>query len=100
VQLYRYLFYGWLFRDADSGSTLERSAALRHNRRQARWLPTYMGRWAVLGAVLIALEALAERLTGDSPWSAALALGLIFVAMFELLTVICWAFLQTSRQRR
>ncbi|MDE2607505.1 MAG: hypothetical protein KGL68_16440 [Burkholderiales bacterium] len=43
--LYRYFFFGWLFQDASQGNLLERAAALRHNRDQARWLPTYMRRW-------------------------------------------------------
>lgn len=43
--LYRYFFFGWLFHDASQGNLLERAAAWRHNRDQARWLPTYMRRW-------------------------------------------------------
>jgi hypothetical protein len=48
--LYRYWFYGWLFRDADRGGRAEREAALNYNRERAIWLPTYMRRWVVLGA--------------------------------------------------
>ena len=48
--LYRYWFFGWIFRDAARGTPFERAAALRHNAERARWLPTYMRRWAVLGA--------------------------------------------------
>ena len=47
--LYRYFFFGWLFRDVNVGSMLERAAAWRHNRGSARWLPVYMRRWAVVG---------------------------------------------------
>jgi hypothetical protein len=43
--LYRYFFFGWLFQDVSRGNLLERAAAWRHNRSQARWLPTYMRRW-------------------------------------------------------
>jgi hypothetical protein len=49
---YRYWFFGWLFIDATCGSQLQRESALRHNRRQARWLPVYMRRWSALGGVL------------------------------------------------
>jgi hypothetical protein len=52
--LYRYWFFGWLFRDASRGNALERDAALRHNLERARWLPTYMRRWAVLGLLMYA----------------------------------------------
>lgn len=49
--LYRYWFFAWLFRDAGRGNRFERAAAWRHNREQARWLPTYMRRWLVTGAI-------------------------------------------------
>lgn len=47
--LYRYWFYGWLFRDVNRGTVFERAAAARHNRDLSRWLPTYLRRWTVLG---------------------------------------------------
>ena len=97
-RIYRYFFYAWLFRDADSGSALERSAALRHNCQQAKWLPTYLLRWAVTGSLLGALERLSERLTGNSVLSAALAVSMIFALVFCLVTSVCWAFLRANRQ--
>ena len=100
VRLYRYFFYGWLFRDAEAGSELERSAALRHNLVCAKWLPVYLRRWAVGGVVILSLESLAERLFGDSLLAAALAVMLIFVVMFELITAVCWAFLRAGRPSR
>lgn len=60
--LYRYWFYGWLFRDATRGTLFERAAAHRHNQSRSRWLPTYLRRWTLLGvlsyAIGIAVEAL------------------------------------------
>ena len=50
--LYRYWFFGWLFRDAGRGTALERDSALRHNYERARWLPVYMRRWATLGLLM------------------------------------------------
>ncbi len=64
--LYRYFFFGWLFRDVNQGSLLERAAAWRHNRTQARWLPTYMRRWLWCGVLLYGLGTLAEWLL-DAP---------------------------------
>lgn len=93
----RYFFYGWLFRDADSGSGLERASALRHNREQARWLPIYMLRWIVAGVVMLALERLCEHLWRMPVLSAALNVALIGVALFLLVTAVCWAFLQVGR---
>lgn len=58
--LYRYWFFGWLFRDAGRGTRLEREAALRHNRERAYWLPTYIRRWVVLGSSCYALGAVLE----------------------------------------
>lgn len=55
ILLYRYFFFGWLFRDASRGSRLERAAAWQYNRAQARWLPTYMRRWIWAGLLLCVL---------------------------------------------
>ncbi len=96
-QLRRYFFYGWLFSDADSGSVWERSAARRRNCEQAKWLPTYLLRWSIVGGLLAALEQLSERLSGTSVLSAALAVSVILVATFCLVTAVCWAFLRGSR---
>ena len=60
--LYRYFFFGWLFKDASSGNLLERAAALRHNRDQARWLPTYLRRWLWCTLFLYALGTVVESL--------------------------------------
>jgi hypothetical protein len=94
VSLYRYLFYGWLFRDADAGTELERANALRHNRDQSRWLPVYLLRWSVIGGVLAGLETQARPLNAMPVLSAALAPAFIFVVMYLMLTTIFWAFLQ------
>lgn len=64
--LYRYFFFGWLFRDVTRGNRLERHAAWRHNQAQAHWLLTYMRRWLVCGLILYALGVLVELLL-DSP---------------------------------
>ena len=97
-RIHRYFFYAWLFRDADSGSVLERSAARRNNRDQAKWLPTYLLRWTVTGSLLVGLERLSERLTGDSVLTAALAVSITLVVTYCLITFVCWAFLRSRRQ--
>ena len=98
--VYRYFFFGGLFRDADSGSGVERAIALRHNRNQAKWLPVYMLRWAVGGVVILALETLSEHVTSQPVLSAALAVALVFVVLFLLITTICWMFLHRGRSSR
>jgi hypothetical protein len=96
--LSRYLFYGWLFHDASTGSQIERAGALRHNRGQAKWLPTYMRRWGFIGTVLLALELLSEHAWGIPVLSAVLSVALVCVLLFIIVTAICWAFLQADRQ--
>lgn len=96
----RYFFYGWLFRDADCGSSLERIAAWRHNRDQARWLPLYLWRWFVGAVVIAALEAMAEQVLGIPVLSAALSVLLILVAVFLVVTVVCWLFLKLGGDSR
>jgi hypothetical protein len=58
--LYRYFFFGWLFRDASVGSFLERAAALQFNRERRIYLPTYLRRWLGLFVLSYALGILAE----------------------------------------
>ncbi|MBC7413918.1 MAG: hypothetical protein H7327_03165 [Herminiimonas sp.] len=60
--LYRYFFFGWLFRDVGKGDRFERSSAWRHNLQQARWLATYLRRWLVVGGLMYGLGALCETL--------------------------------------
>lgn len=60
--LYRYFFFGWLFRDVGQGDVFERAAAVRYNREQARWLPTYLMRWLWWGLAFYALGSVAELL--------------------------------------
>lgn len=91
--IYRSLFYGWMFLDADSGSALERAAALRHNQAQARWLPVYLVRWLFIGASLWFSEQASESLAAPFP-SIVLSLALVYVAMYLLLTAVYWAFLR------
>ena len=62
--LYRYFFFGWLFRDVNRGNLLERAAAWRHNRSQAHWLLVYMKRWLWCGSLLYLLGLVVEGVLG------------------------------------
>lgn len=68
--LYRYFFFGWLFKDASRGTLFERTAAFRYNRQQARWLPIYMRRWLWCGLLLIGLGGAIELGLGAAVLSA------------------------------
>lgn len=96
--IYRSLFYGWMFRDADSGTALERALALRHNQAQARWMPVYLVRWLAIGFMLWPVEQASEAMALPA-LSVVLALGLIYVAMYLLLATVFWAFLRGGRHR-
>lgn len=68
--LYRYFFFGWLFKDVNRGSMFEQAAAWRHNQQQARWLPKYMRRWLWWGLALYALGGLVELMLAAPTLSA------------------------------
>lgn len=70
--LYRYFFFGWLFKDVTRGTLFERAAAWRYNREQARWLPTYMLRWLWWGLAFYAIGGVVELIL-ESP-----ALSMLF----------------------
>ena len=58
--LYRYFFFGWLYKDVSRGNAFERAAALRWNKDHAHWLLTYMRRWLWCGAVFWVLGCMVE----------------------------------------
>jgi hypothetical protein len=60
--LYRYFFFGWLYKDVSRGNVFERNAALRYNKENAHWLLTYMRRWLWCGLAFYALGGVAEWL--------------------------------------
>lgn len=53
MPLKEYLWPFRQYRDAEVGSTLERAAAFRHNRRLARGLPAYVNRWLMICCLLL-----------------------------------------------
>lgn len=95
--LYRYFFYGWLFRDASSGSLWQRAAAWRHNREQARWLPTYMRRWLICGAVFFLAACFVEYALGCTLLSAFFYVPSVLTVPYNAVTAICWTFLVQDR---
>ncbi|TFY96932.1 hypothetical protein [Ramlibacter rhizophilus] len=70
VLLYRYFFFGWLFKDVSRGNLFERAAAWRHNQAQAQWLPTYMRRWLAWGLGFYVLGWALELALGSALLSA------------------------------
>jgi len=89
--LYRYFFFGWLFRDVTRGNLFERSAAWRHNRDQAHWLPTYMRRWLVFGSLLYAAGSFVELVIGAPLASALLYVPSALSVPMNAVIVVAWA---------
>lgn len=59
--VYRYFFFGWLFRDVNRGTLLERAAAWRFNRDSRHYLLTYLRRWLFVFAAGYGLGVLFEH---------------------------------------
>ena len=95
--LYRYFFYGWLFCDVGRGTVWERAAAWRHNREQARWLPTYIRRWLVIGAGLFAIAWFVERMLLCPVLSAFFYVPSALSLPFNAITAVCWTCLVHER---
>jgi hypothetical protein len=91
--VYRYFFYGWLFRDVQRGNIWERRAAWDHNRHQARWLPTYMRRWALCAGTLFVLALVAELGLESVALSVCLYLPSVMAIPFLAVTWVAWRFL-------
>lgn len=94
--LYRYWFWGWLFRDVNQGDLLRRAAAWQHNLRQRSYLPVYMRRW-LAGLVSTGSSAFMLELVVAWPLPAAIlyvsATGCIVV---EVIAAVAWLFLREA----
>jgi hypothetical protein len=88
--LYRYFFFDWLFRDVTRGSRLERAAAWRHNRGQARWLPTYMRRWLVCTLVLYGIGCFVELALGAAVAATFFHVPRALGASLNAVTALTW----------
>jgi len=94
--LYRFYFYGWLFKDAAHGNMWERSAALRHNQQQSKWLPTYMRRWWFLCGLFFGAAMLTEVVFLSPALSALFYVPSILTVPYNLVTFVAWLFLSRS----
>ena len=88
--LYRYWFFGWLFRDASRGNAFERDSALRYNVERARWLPTYMARWALLGILMYGGGGALEWLGLDAAATLAFVPACVAVSVLSVAFAAWW----------
>lgn len=86
--MYRYWFFGWLFHDVNRANLFERAAAWRHNQEQARWLPTYLKRWAILTVLSFAVGVLMEHGLRVPALSAVMYMQAIFGVTFNAVTSV------------
>ena len=96
--LYRYFFFGWLFKEVNvAGDMFERAAAVRHNRRMAAWLPTYMLRWLWWALLFYGLAGVTE-LMFEAHGAASLFYALSALCLtFSIPVAVVWVHL-TQRQ--
>ncbi len=96
--LYRFMFFGWLFRDTSAArNPYERHAALQHNRRMCMYFPTYLRRWSFFTAFDFGLGVLFERALQASmlsawffTWSCVTLTGMVVI-------FVAWAFLANAK---
>lgn len=91
--LYRYFFFAWLFRDASVRDLLERAAALQHNRVAARWLPTYLRRWTVVGITCWLIGSGVELVLG-APMSLLFFLPGVLSVPINSVILVSWLWLR------
>ncbi len=96
--LYRYWFFGWLFKDVGEGTLWERAAAMRFNRDQARWLPAYVMRWLWLALSFYAVAGILELML-DAPAFAMLFYAASAMSVSFTLTIgVAWLGIRRVRR--
>lgn len=93
--LYRYFFFGWLFRDVSRGSRMERAAAWRYNQSQAKWLGTYARRWLFCGLLLYGLGNVVELALGATLLSTIFYIPGVLAVPINAVIGVAWVGLKT-----
>lgn len=96
--LYRFLFFGWLFRDVSAARNLfERHAALQHNKHMSRYLPLYFRRWSVIATFDFGLGFLFERVLQATVLSACFFTWWCVIVAGMVVIAAAWIFLTFGR---
>ncbi len=93
--LYRYFFFGWLYKDASRGNLRERSAAWRFNQMHAHWLLTYMRRWLWCGLFFFAMGGAVEQMLSAPVLSALFYVPGVLVLPVNVIIGVLWIGLKT-----
>lgn len=96
--LYRYWFWGWLFRDVNLGDPVRRMASWRHNVAMRSWLPTYMWRWLACTAATVTVAQGVEASTATSVVPAIFYTGSVLAILIFTVAATIWMFLAADRQ--
>ncbi|HEX4883003.1 MAG TPA: hypothetical protein VFX05_02615 [Casimicrobiaceae bacterium] len=92
--LYRYWFWGWLFRDASQGDLMRRAAAWRHNIAQRIHMPVYMRRWLGMMALTFAVALAMETALDARAFAAVFYVASVLAATVDVVASIAWLFLR------
>ncbi|KDP88254.1 hypothetical protein ACU4GI_30435 [Cupriavidus basilensis] len=90
TMLYRYFFFGWLFRDVSRGNLVERTVAWRFNQAHAHWLLTYMRRWLWCGLAFCALGGVVELMLRAPGLSALFYVPGVLSVPVNVVIVVLW----------
>ncbi|MDW3686571.1 hypothetical protein RA280_33495 [Cupriavidus sp. CV2] len=93
--LYRYFFFGWLFRDASQGNRAERALAWHFNKARAHWLRTYMRRWIWCGVIFYGLGSVVELMLRAPALSALFYVPGVLSVPVNVVIAVLWIGLKT-----
>jgi hypothetical protein len=96
--LYRYWFWGWLFRDVTQGTLLIRHAAWAHNLTQRHHLPVYMRRWLGCVGSTALIARVVEIAAGATITAATLYAVAVLASCVLTVTVAGWALLGCAQR--
>ena len=91
--LYRYWFWGWLFRDVNQGDVLRRAASWRHNVAVRGCLTVYMRRWLTLTAAAALAAQAIELVAATAVVPAIFYTSAIVAIVIFAIAAVAWMFL-------
>lgn len=96
--LYRYWFWGWLFRDVNEGDLVRRASSWRHNVAMRACLPTYMWRWLVCTAATATVAQGVEASTAAAVVPAIFYTSSVIAVLVFGVALTIWMFLSRSAE--
>jgi hypothetical protein len=94
--VYRYWFWGWMFRDVNEGDLLRRASSWRHNVAMRACLPVYMWRWLACTAATALVAQGVEASTAPPVLPALFYTGSIMAVIVFGIALVIWMFLSRA----